>query len=188
MRRIVPILAALALVPALAAAAPPTGWLLSGSDAASYEMQRDTGVTRDGKPSGRLASTRTPKGFGTMMQCVAPTNYLGKRVRLSGYVQSKDVTSWAGLWMRVDGEGSPPRCLAFDNMQNRAIKGSSEWARYEVVLDVPQEATAICFGILLDGPGAVWLSGTRFEVVDTSVPTTSPVYNKKQPENLDFGH
>jgi hypothetical protein len=56
------------------------------------------------------------------------------------------------------------------------------------VLDVADNATAIAFGILLDGPGKVWLANVRFEVVDRSVPTTSTKGQSRRPENLDFEH
>ena len=52
----------------------------------------------------------------------------GKRIRLSGHARSKDVSDWAGLWMRVDGPKGEP--LAFDNMQQRPIKGTGEFADY----------------------------------------------------------
>jgi len=43
--------------------------------------------------------------------------------------------------------------IAFDNMQKRAINGTTGWQRYEVVLDVPKDATVVAFGILLNGGG-----------------------------------
>jgi hypothetical protein len=176
------------LVPSLASAAKPEGWFLAGSDPAAYEMQRDTTVNRDGKASGRLASIKPSKGFGTMMQSVDAGEYNGKRLRFRGYVKASKVNDWAGLWMRVDGASKPS--LAFDNMQDRAIKGTKDWTRYDVVLDVPEEATGVFFGILLSGEGAVWLNDVSLEVVDASVPTTgmngSGMHRK--PTNLDFGH
>jgi hypothetical protein len=42
----------------------------------------------------------------------------------------------------------------FDNMDDRPIKGDSEWQQYAVVLDVPSEATALAYGILLSGAPA----------------------------------
>jgi hypothetical protein len=53
----------------------------------------------------------------------------------------------AGLWMRVDYYDV---VLAFDNMQNRGVK-TKDWAKYEIVLFVPEEATSISYGTLLDG-------------------------------------
>jgi hypothetical protein len=124
-----------------------------------------------------------------MMQMFDAADYTGKRMRFSGWVKSETVASWAGLWMRVDGNGSPSRTLAFDNMQSRGIKGTTDWTRYEVVLDVPDDAKAIAFGILLDGEGKVWLSDVKFESVSLSVPTTgSSTEMRSAPENLGFEH
>ena len=37
------------------------------------------------------------------MQTFKADAFRGERVRMSGYVRSKEVSDWAGLWMRVDG-------------------------------------------------------------------------------------
>jgi hypothetical protein len=87
--------------------------------------------------------------------------------------------------MRVD-QGKER--VAFDNMQDRPIKGTTDWQRYNVVLNVPPDSTGISFGILLDGAGEVWLSGTKFDVVGADVPATG-VEDRKVPDNpvnLDF--
>ena len=187
--RFLVILATLTLLPALAAAAGLEGWFLAGNDPSSYVMERDPAVTRAGKPSARLASVRKSKGFGTMMQCFSPADYAGKRIRFSAYVRARDVRNWAGLWMRVDGPEKSSGSLAFDNMQGRPIKGTRDWTRYDVVLDVAKEATGICLGVLIDGEGKVWLSGVNFEVVSTTVPTTERSWQReRKPANLDFEH
>ena len=100
-------------------------------------------------------------------------------------VKSEEVGDWAGLWMRVD-RGKDT--VAFDNMHNRAIKGTGGWQRYEVVLDVPKDATGISFGILLAGGGEVWLNSTKFDVVGENVPATGPGDSKvlNAPVNLEF--
>jgi hypothetical protein len=78
--------------------------------------------------------------------------------------------------------------VAFDNMQDRAITGTTGWQRYNVVLDVPKDATGISFGILLNGTGEVWLNSTKFEVVGPEIPVTSHGDRKlpDKPVNLDF--
>jgi hypothetical protein len=172
------------LLPSLAAAAKPAGWFLAGSDPSAYEIERDAGALRDGKSSGRLASIRESKGFGTMMQSFDSADYKGKRLRLSAWVKAKDVKRWAGVWMRVDGESGGS--LAFDNMQSRPIVGTKDWTRYEVVLDVAPNSKAIAFGILLDGEGSVWLNDVQFEVVDASVPVTGNPAQGRKPANLNF--
>ena len=185
---------AILLIAAVAGAAPvdsslaaaPEGWFLAGLDRQSYTIDRDEKVVREGKSSARFASKGKPTGFGTMMQSIAPDEYRGKRLRFSGQVKAKDVSNWAGLWMRVD--GPEQKMLSFDNMGDRPIKGTKDWTKYDVVLDVPESAIGVSFGILMDGTGTLWLDGVRLEVVDTSVPVTGKGRGgtNAKPKNLDF--
>ena len=60
---------------------------------------------------------------------------------------------------------------------------------YEVVLDVPADATGISFGALLNGRGEIWLNGVKFDVVGQDVHTTGTDGNgalPATPVNLDF--
>lgn len=184
---------ALAASPTVAAAAPPVGWLLAGSDPGSYEAVLDAQESHAGAKSVRYASTREPKGFGTMMQSFDATDYRGKRLRFSAWVKSNDVQDWAGLWMRVDDASKPAVSLAFDNMQTRAIKGTSDWTKYSVVLDIAPAANAIYLGILVAGKGTVWMSQGSVDVVGKDVAVTDmnsvgSARTHKKPENLDFEH
>jgi hypothetical protein len=166
----------------------PKGWFMAGSKPTEYESGIDSGNAYGGLPSAYLRSKKAQveTGFGTMMQNFSAEQYVGKRVRLSAFVKSENIDRWAGLWMRVDGKaGQAP--LSFDNMQDRPVKGTSAWRNYEVVLDVPSGATGIFFGILLDGPGTVWMNSLKFEEVPTSIPTTDKVKAPLQgPTNLGF--
>jgi len=167
-------------------AAAPAGWLLAGTKPASYETGTDAQVAYNGHPSAYLkAKEPVSDGFGTLMQDFRADKYLGERVRFSAFVKSDGIQSWAGLWMRVDKDSGS---VAFDNMQDRQIKGTTGWQKYDVVLDVPQDATGIFFGVLLDGPGAVWLNSAKFEVVGADVPTTGGKGTKLPdgPTNLNF--
>jgi hypothetical protein len=170
---------------ALSAAVPP-GWMLAGSRPADYDSAVDSQTVYNGRPSAylRYVSANEPKsgGFGTLMQSFAATAYIGQRVRFSANVRSDSVQEWAGLWMRVDQNAATRKVLAFDNMQNRSIKGTTEWRSYEVVLDVPEGSTSISLGILMGGKGTVWLNSANVEVVPKSVPVTAP----DRPLNLSF--
>src|ERR1044071_5428324 len=134
----------------------PTGWFKAGSEPKSYDMGIDKGAGRDGKNAATIKSTsKKISGFGTLMQQSLPDKYLGKRVRMSGYMKSKDVNSWAGFWFRVD-QANSQESLSFDNMQSRAIKGTTDWKKYEIVLDVPTKASNLAYGALVDGTGQIW--------------------------------
>jgi hypothetical protein len=157
-------------------AAAPKGWFVAGSKPAEYESGIDQLATYNGHPSVYLRATKPiVEGFGTLMQDFRADHYLGKRVRFSAWVKTDSAQDWAGLWMRVD-KGTQQ--VAFDNMQNRPIKGTASWQKYDVVLDVPQDATGIFFGVLLSGSGTVWLSDTKFEVVGPTVLTTGAQVQK----------
>lgn len=172
---------------AMAAADLPAGWIKAGSHPGEYEMGVDTATRREGsKASGFIRAKAVElHGFGTLMQMADPGEFRGKRVRLSGWVKSEKVQSgWAGMWLRIDGR-TPGEMLGFDNMQSRPIKGTTGWTRYEIVLDVPNEAAALAFGVLLAGDGQVWLDDLEFEVVPPTVPTTG-MGPPRPPHNLDF--
>ena len=93
--------------------------------------------------------------------------------------------------MRVDG-ARKDEMLAFDNMQDRAIKGTIDWKKYEIVLDVPENSEMVAFGLLLSGKGQVWMDDLQFEVVGKDVPTTGRATAgaasgaAKTPLNLNF--
>jgi hypothetical protein len=163
-------------------------WFMAGSEPRDYELGIDTNAARNGKNSGYLkAKGDQPRGFGTMMQMFKANDYLNKRMHFSAYVKSEGIEAWAGLWMRID--GPEQRLLGFDNMQNRPIKGTTDWQKYDVVLDVPPESVNIAFGILLEGKGQAWLSDVQFEEVGPDVSTTSLEGHGELPDtpgNLDF--
>jgi hypothetical protein len=170
-------------------AAAPEGWFMAGSKPAAYETGVDSEQVYNGHPSAFVKSKQPAiEGFGTLMQQFKADQYLGKRVRFSAFVKSEELKDWAGLWMRVDkGSGQSTKTLAFDNMQDRAIKGTTPWQNYEVVLDVPEDASGVFFGILLSSTGSVWLNSANFEVVPTSIPTTGKIQALPDaPKNLDF--
>jgi hypothetical protein len=102
--------------------------------------------------------------FGAFAQKVDAYEYRGRRLRMAADMKSEDVEQWAGLWMRVDG----PEDLvhSFDNMEDRAVKGSRDWTRYEIDLPVFEDSWDIWFGILLGGKGKVWLRDVQIDVME----------------------
>ena len=165
----------------------PRDWHIAGTRRSAYVAGIDPDVVRSGKPAGYLAAKRRKVGgFGTLMQSISPARYGGKRVRLSCHIKSEKVDGWAGLWMRVDGQGRTEHPLAFDNMEDRAIKGTADWTACEVVLDIDSAAVNVSYGVLLAGAGTVWIDGMRFEEVDDSVALTSNRQSHHEPQNLDF--
>lgn len=168
------------------------GW---GGGGEGYDLSADTTVKHGGKASGAIQSGAQPGVFASLTQGFAADDYRGKRLRMTAFVRSKEIDGWTGLWMRIDGKDKTG--LAFDNMSDRQIKGTTDWQSYAVVLDVPQEAEQIYFGVLLAGKGQVWVDDFKLEAVGQDVKTTGmelPSMARqgeapklpKSPANLDF--
>ena len=164
----------------------PSAWRMTGSRAPDYEAGLLSGTTYDGD---RIAQLRlrpavfAPAGFGALVQSIAAARYVGHRVSFSALIRTAGVSDWAGLWLRVDGPTGP---LILDNMQDRALRGTTDWTRASIVLDVAEQAKVLLFGALLRGAGALDLTGLRFEEAGEAVPTTAPAL-PDEPQALDFG-
>jgi len=177
----------------------PTNWFKAGDKPGSYEMGIDKGAGQNSKNAATIKSLdATIEGFGTLMQGCSPGKYLGKRIRMTGMLKTKDVSDWAGLWLRIDTK-TPVKAVVFDNMHDRkkdiSVKGTTEWKKYEIILDVPANASNIAFGALLCGTGQIWFDNLNFEIVTPAIPTTgieietkSSTYTShlEEPVNLDF--
>jgi hypothetical protein len=103
------------------------------------------------------------------LQTFAADAFRGQRLCMSAYVKSEDVGAGAGLLMRIDGPGG---MLAIHNMQEDPIRGTTGWARYDIVMDVPVDGLAIVFGPWLSGPGQIAFDDFEFEAVGPEVPLT----------------
>jgi len=183
----------------------PVGWFRAGSRPGDYAMTTDREEKHGGAASATIRCTADApaEGFGTLMQQCGAKPYCGKRLRVTVYAKSKDVENWAGFWARVDGRDKSG--VAFDNMMKRPIKGSTDWTKYTIVLDVPEDAALLAFGVLMAGKGQVWIDDLNFEAVGKDVDVTDleippqdyPEEHKdkirealealpKEPSNLDF--
>ena len=173
----------------------PSNW---GGGPNGYDVTLDTETKLSGTSSVCLSKSATvaKQKFGTIVQAASASKFAGKRLRFSGYIKTQDVTSYAGLWLRVD--SSERGSVAFDNMQRRPITGTTDWYKYEIVLDIPEDGAMINFGALLAGDGKVWIDDLSFEIVTDAVETTHELIrptNQKiaipttlavEPQNLSF--
>jgi len=179
----------------------PTGWRRNTSAAANnYLITVDTATKHSGGSSAsiKFGCGDSSDSWAALTQSIAADDYRGKRIRLSGWLKTADAAG-ASLWMRVDGERDT---LAFDNMDNRLISGTTDWKPYTIVLDVPLEAKNIFVGVLSRGRGQTWADDLKLDVVDNNVAHTNigtpygkedqtsiaktPKATNKHPVNLGF--
>ncbi|NOT63533.1 MAG: DUF4440 domain-containing protein [Acidobacteria bacterium] len=148
----------------------PVGWMKTGGKPANYDMTVDTSVKHGGQASASLQFVgKLPDGNTVLMQQFKPDAYRGKRLRMSAWVKTEKAEDRAQLWLRIDAVKNTP---GFDNMNNRRITGVTDWRRYELVLDVPNETINIAFGAMSFGTGRVWVDDFAFDVVGNDVAVT----------------
>ncbi|MBI9062264.1 MAG: helix-turn-helix transcriptional regulator [Marinilabiliaceae bacterium] len=163
------------------------GWFLAGSKPNSYTIGLDKSIYKTDGSSAFLESTdKKVKGFGTLMQTCCADEYLGKRIKMTAFIKSENISAWAGMWLRVDSRQTK-QSVSFDNMRDRPIKGDNDWTKCEIILDVPDESGTLNFGVLLNGTGKVWFDNITFEVVDKlKNKLTRESFLNKKPSNLNF--
>lgn len=166
----------------------PAGWVLGGSNPHDYAVGVDLYESVSGFASAYLKSTSVkPVGFITLMQSFKANNYRSQKIKLTAYIKTQFVSGWSALWMRVNDQMGKP--LSFDDMRNRPMVGTRDWAPVEIVLDIPPMSDEISFGILLNGKGQIWIDDIKISLADANTPVTD-VSNDKTvnytPRNLDF--
>ncbi len=168
----------------------PSGWYMAGMTPQNYEMGIDKGAGQNGTNAGTMKSIE-PKinGWGTLMQDCSPEKFLGKKIRMSAFMKSNDLNNKAVFWLRVD-QPNFDKPLSFDNMMKRPIKGNTNWTKYEIELDVPNNASNIAYGAMLVGGGQIWFDNFTFDIVGDATPSLDSTKAKPKyandPTNLDF--
>jgi erythromycin esterase-like protein len=92
-----------------------------------------------------------------------PANAIvGKHVTIAGWMRSEGIANgFAGLWMNASG---PNGTLAFKNLGDQSITGTTPWKHYEISLDVPANAAALFFGATESGIGTAWLDSMQIRI------------------------
>jgi hypothetical protein len=147
-------------------------WRGTGSQPHAYELVARQDASGCGARVLRSqAFASDPLGTAVLWREAEVDAWRGKKLRLSVRMRAGAIEGWAGAWIRVDGK-DPATPLAFDNMQDRPLKGTTgcEWT--VLVLDVPPDAQRITLGFVLKGPGALWLSDFRVDEAPAEVPST----------------
>ena len=152
----------------------PIGFYTGGN---GYQVKLDKRFSQSGKQSLLMRYAPPPpiaNGGATAIAEFPADIAIGKRVRLSGYIKTREVSQgWAGLWLRIDGPSGA--MLAFDNMEDRGATGTTDWERYEVELPVPAGAKRIVYGALFPANGTGWFDSLKVEIDGAPYPGSDNV-------------
>ncbi|MBE5318724.1 peptidase S41 [Pedobacter sp. MR2016-19] len=140
----------------------PSQWTTFGDK--EYKFYVDSVHKKSGKFSAVVENTGSKKNYGAL-SITLPANYEGKSIRLSGFIKTENVTEgYAGLWIRIDPQ------IGFDNMSNRGVTGTTDWAPFEINLPLnPKETKQIVIGGLLVGKGKMWLDDLKITIDGTEL-------------------
>ncbi|MFT3826268.1 MAG: S41 family peptidase [Chitinophagaceae bacterium] len=150
----------------------PANWTVLA--AKGYKIQTDSQTVQHGHYSFLIERTEESAEYGANSFLVK-SGFGGKKLVLTGYVKTVDVTGYAGLWMRVDGRQG---MFSVDNMEDRGIKGTSDWKKYTITLNYDEEeATQVYLGGVLVGGGKMWIDNLELTIDGTPIAQAPP---KKQ--------
>lgn len=153
-------------------------WNNSGGE--KYIFSLDSTIIKNGKYAAIIQSKAKNPDFGYLTYTI-PHSFSGKKITLSGYIKTENVKNGsAGLWIRID------PAIAYADMSKNGIKGTKDWAKYEISMDLnPEKTTQILVGGMLIGEGKMWLDGLQVSVDKKDIVGLKPYTRKEFPAEKD---
>ena len=127
----------------------PNGWGRPADGTVSLDKE----IFHSGQASARIERNGESKQPFSGFNKFFSIDFTGQTIELRGFLRTQEISGWVGLWMREDAEGAS---VAFDNMQSRQIKGTTDWTEYSIRLPLKPEASTLAFGVLSAGTGKMW--------------------------------
>lgn len=156
-------------------------WSDSGS--ADYVISVDSTIFKEGKYAASIEFKGEKKGY-KALEFKIPNNYNGNKITLTGYIKTENVTEgYAGLWMSIDPG------VAFENMSEKGITGTTDWEKYSITLNMDALKTdKIVFGGILEGKGKMWLDDLTITIDGTNIEDLTPfIIPAKADKEFDNG-
>jgi hypothetical protein len=173
-------------------------------DDGAYEVTLDKETKVSGEASLHVKGVGSNRSYFSMFQGFKADAYHGKRLRFSGQLRTKEVQdkvrpdeqfARAFLWLLI--HNTKGQQVVSDEMFDRSLRGTNDWTRCEIVVDVPHDAHKITIGARMILEGEMWVDDLQLEVVGKNVkPTVEPqliMYERPiqkdlpdQPVNLDL--
>jgi hypothetical protein len=155
--------------------AVPVGWFFRTEVPEDYKVGVDHNTVHSGKGSGFIQYTVHPlvvhprRGPSYLLQAFKADKYKGHRVRIIAYSKGEKLSEGSFLWVALEGGDRVQRQSVA--MAPAPMKRTTDWSKYECVLDVPSSMSVMAVGVGLAGRGTIWLDDVRIEVVGTDTPT-----------------
>jgi hypothetical protein len=138
-------------------------WELAGSFSGDAQSAgKDYSCTAADQSAILVATVPGPVGSAVLVQAIYAEDYRGRTVTFRGQLRTTDIAGQAGL--HLSASGPMPESTATRPLLDRSCPvgpGSSDWTWHEVTAPVPDDATAIRFGLSLTGHGRIELRGAE---------------------------
>lgn len=146
----------------------PIGWTKSYSE--NYTVSLDSTTVKKGKYSILIEFNGGSVDYKSFNFTI-PDSYYGKKITLSGYIKTENVTDgFAGLLLKIEPD------IAFNNMEESGVKGTVDWNKYEIVLEMnPLKTEKIIFGGFLAGKGKMWLDDLTITIDGNKLEDLNPI-------------
>jgi hypothetical protein len=149
------------------------GWAADGQNIpGAYRVGTIKVAGMAGAEALAIAALPGAEGRGGLVQgAVSVDAWRGKRMRLTARLKSENVDR-LHLWLSVLGPDRQTQMRRHD-MSDRPIRGTTDWRTYEIVMDIPPDATFFNYGFYLEGgKGAAFGDGFTLEAVGPEVAAT----------------
>jgi C-terminal processing protease CtpA/Prc len=156
----------------------PTGW--GGGPTGTIFVESE--IVHGGSSAVRIErNAASTNGFSTLTKGI-PIDFTGTLIEWRGFLKTENVSESVGLWMREDGDTGS---VAFDNMQQRQVKGTHDWTEYSITLPLRPEAKQLFFGALVAGTGKIWVVDLQLLVDGKPIWDAPKAERKKTPLDTD---
>jgi len=142
------------------------GWQAIGhASGKSHEYAADRVKPRSAPASGRIKRTgHEPWGLLAQVVTVKP-EWVGRSVRLSGYLRTAGATGTGGalVLQATNGSGS---VMVHDHMDDRRVRGDQGWKQVTTQVRIPAGAYFVKVGVMLEDDGTLWADDLKLELLD----------------------
>lgn len=164
----------------------PSPWTQYGMN--EYESGIMTSGSYEGSACAFIKSRTDSDGIGggRLWQAFEPSGkWLEKRIRMSAHIKTVNVKNAAGMYLKIYTKNYK---ISDFMLPDRALSGNTDWARYEIVAEIPYDSVMLSFGVWLEGSGEVRVDAFKFEIVGSDVKITATRSERQfdEPVNLNF--
>lgn len=145
----------------------PTNWSVAWTGRGALKISRDTQTAKEGKASLSLASV----GGDALGQAAQTFDAVaGTKFKLGGWVKSAGKLKVNFYTQIFDGAYHP---VAKDSFQQAGYaQDDTEWKHFEKEITLPEGASHIGVGLLIEGVGQAWLDDVQ--ISDVTLPQVEP--------------